>query len=225
MLLALDTATRLLSLAVHDGQQVLAEQTWQAPNNHTEILAPAVTDLLRHAGITIHDLTAFAVVNGPGSYTGVRIGVSMVKGMAAPQRLPAVPITSLDVLAAGQPKYSGTLIAVVSAGRGRVITGRYRWSYERWVPRGEPRLLKWAELFDTIDSEVTLAGEINPQGRDAYQQAKSNNDELLINFAPAAYSVRRASFAAELAWERLHEGSPDDFPATAIIPVYMNTIG
>jgi len=200
MILAVDTATRLLSLAVHDGERVLAELTWQAPNNHTEQLAPALDALVSNAGITMADLTALACVVGPGSYTGVRIGVATVKGLAAARALPAVAVSTLDALAAGQPKYRGTLIGVVGAGRGRVIAGRYRWNHDRWTGRGELRLLKWAALYETIDSEVTLAGEIDQKGREAYETAREANDELTVHFAPAAHSVRRASFAAEVAW-------------------------
>ncbi|MEO1441403.1 MAG: tRNA (adenosine(37)-N6)-threonylcarbamoyltransferase complex dimerization subunit type 1 TsaB [Chloroflexota bacterium] len=222
MLLAIDTATRLLSLAVRDEFTLLAEQTWQAPNNHTETLAPAIHSLLHNAGAAVDDLTALAVITGPGSYTGVRIGVSMAKGLAAARGLPLVGVTSLDALAAGQPRYDGTLIAVVRAGRGRVIAGRYRWSYTRWVPRGEPRLLKWAELYDTLDGRVTLAGEIDEQGRTAYAEATTEN--LSVEFAPVAHSLRRAGFAADIAWERLQSGTPEDFPAVAVTPIYMNTI-
>ncbi len=224
MLLAIDTATRMLSLAIHDGTQILAEQTWQAPNNHTEILAPALSALVGHAGMTTDDLTALAVVQGPGSYTGVRIGVAMAKGLAASRNLPLVGINTLEALAAGQPKYAGTLIAVVKAGRGRVVAGRYRWSYDSWVPRGEPRLLKWAALFETIDSEVTLAGELGPAAHTAYETARESRPDLTIHFAPPAYSLRRASFAAEVAWTRLRDGDPADFPAVQLAPIYMNTI-
>ncbi len=224
MLLAIDTATRMLSLAVHDGTRILAEQTWQAPNNHTAILAPALAALVGHAGVTTGDVTALAVVQGPGSYTGVRIGVAMAKGLAAARGLPLVGVNTLDALAAGQPKYAGTLIAVVAAGRGRVIAGRYRWSYDSWVPRGEPRLLKWDALFETIDSAVTLAGEIDPNGHSAYETACEERPDLTVHFAPPAHSLRRASFAAAVAWARLREGDPADFPAAQLAPVYMNTI-
>ncbi len=222
MLLAIDTATRLLSLALHDGDRLLAEQTRQAPNNHTEILAPTLASLFDHAGATITDLTALACVQGPGSYTGVRIGVAMAKGLAAPRGLPVIGVNTLDALAAGQPKYRGTLIAIVGAGRGRVIAGRYRWRNQGWAARGEPRLLKWAELFDTIDSEVTLAGEINAAGREVHAQHPPDGHP--VHFAPPAYSLRRAGFAAEYAWDKLRAGSPDDFPAATLAPIYMNTI-
>lgn len=224
MLLAIDTATRLLSLAVHDGHTLLAEQTLQAPNNHTEILAPAIDDIVHNAGASLSDLTAIAVVNGPGSYTGVRIGVAIAKGLATARALPVVGVTTLDVLAAGQPQYAGTLIAVVRAGRGRVIAGRYRWNYARWVPRGEMRLLKWQELYETIDGRVTIAGEVNETARDLLSQMQDTNPDLKVDFAPAAYSLRRAGFAAQVAWERLNSDEETNFAATQLVPIYMNTI-
>lgn len=222
MLLAMDTATRMLSLAVHSGDSILAEQTWQAPNNHTTQLAPAIAHIVQNAGLTMNDLTALAVVTGPGSYTGVRIGVSMAKGLAAFHSLPLVGVTTLDTLAAGQPKYDSTLIAVVRAGRGRVIAGRYRWNYTQWVPRGEPRLLTWTELFETIDGRATIAGEIDAAGRAAYADAVNNAAQ--VEFAPPVYSLRRASFAAEVAWTRLRESPSDAFAAVTVLPIYINEI-
>jgi tRNA threonylcarbamoyladenosine biosynthesis protein TsaB len=224
LLLAIDTATRMLSLAIRTEHTLLAEQTWQAPNNHTETLAAATATLLQHTGVTADDLTALAVVAGPGSYTGVRIGVSMAKGLAAARQLPLVSVTTLEALVAGQPKYDGTLIAVIQAGRGRVIAGRYRWNFASWVQRGEPRLFAWDGLYQTIDGRATLAGEIDDSGRKAHHEALQANPDLRVEFAPAAYSLRRASFAAEVAAQRLQAGTPDDFLATSVIPYYMNPI-
>lgn len=226
MLLAIDTATRMLSLAVRDEHTLLAEQTWQAPNNHTELLAPAIEMVLQRAGTAMDAVTAIAVVTGPGSYTGVRIGVSMAKGLAAARKLPLVGVTTLDAVAAGQPKYEGTLVVVVRAGRGRVIAGRYRWNYARWVQRGEPRLLTWEELYETIDGRATIAGEIDQRGQEAYQQlaGELTTADRRVEFAPAAFSLRRAGFVAEVAWEQLRDATPDDFAAVTVVPVYMNSL-
>lgn len=226
MILALDTATRQLSLAVHDGHCLRAEQTWQMPKQHTARLAPAIHDLLGFAEARVADLTAIAVVNGPGSYTGVRVGVSMAKGLAAAQNLPLIGINTLDVLAAAQPPNpnGAILIVAVQAGRGRVIAGRYRWNYVRWVQRGDPQLLKWAELYERIDSRVIIAGDVDDAARDAHTVASQANPDLNVSFASGAYSLRRAGFAAELGWERLREGSANDFPADQLMPLYLNTL-
>ncbi|MFZ4815302.1 MAG: tRNA (adenosine(37)-N6)-threonylcarbamoyltransferase complex dimerization subunit type 1 TsaB [Phototrophicaceae bacterium] len=224
MLLALDTATTQLSLALHDGTTLLAEQTLPTPNRHTEQLALHLRQLLNVTGQQVSALSAIAVVTGPGSYTGVRIGVAFAKGLAAPARLPLIGVSALDATAAGQPHHSGTLIALVRAGRGRVIVGRYRWSSSKWVARGEPKLMAWAELFSSIDGRVTLAGDIDASGHDAYKQALTANAELKVDFALPAFSLRRAGFVAEVAWGQLRAAAPSDFPAAIIHPVYMNTL-
>src|SRR4051812_14773720 len=126
-LLAIDSATQFISIALHDGQQMLSEQTWFSENHHTVELAPTVRALLAQSRLAFADLTALAVSIGPGAYTGLRIGVALAKGIAAVGNLPLVGISTLDILAAGQPQSTGALILVLPAGRGRVVTARYHW--------------------------------------------------------------------------------------------------
>ena len=94
-LLAIDTATQFISIALHDGQQMLAEQTWISENHHTVELAPAVRALLINAHMTPAELSWLAVSIGPGSYTGLRIGVALAKGIATAQRIPLVAYSPL----------------------------------------------------------------------------------------------------------------------------------
>ncbi|MEO8397708.1 MAG: tRNA (adenosine(37)-N6)-threonylcarbamoyltransferase complex dimerization subunit type 1 TsaB, partial [Chloroflexota bacterium] len=96
-LLAIDTATQFISIALHDGQQMLAEQTWISENHHTVELAPAVRALLINAHLSPAELSGLAVSIGPGSYTGLRIGVALAKGIATAQRIPLVGISTLDI--------------------------------------------------------------------------------------------------------------------------------
>ncbi len=220
-LLALDTATQFISLALHDGQRVLAEQTWHSPNNHTVELAPAVRDLLDHADLTPADLTALAVSIGPGSYTGLRIGVALAKGIATARGLPLVGISTLDILAAAQPQATGALILVLPAGRGRVVTARYHWRKGQWKMRGEPQNMDWDTLLTSIDGAATISGEVSDDQRAVIEAAQT---EHAITLAPAAFRLRRASFLAEEAWARLRaSGDPGAFPAAAVTPVYVKT--
>jgi tRNA threonylcarbamoyladenosine biosynthesis protein TsaB len=112
ILLAIDTATQIMSLALHDGDSLRAEVTWHTANNHTAELAPAVRDLLARSDTSLDDLTALAVSIGPGSYTGLRIGVALAKGLAAARGLPLVGVSSLDTLAAAQPYVQGSGLVV-----------------------------------------------------------------------------------------------------------------
>ena len=103
ILLGLDTSTRSVGLALYDGTQVLSEAVWTSHDHHTVELAPAVGDMLSRAGLEPSHLSAVAAATGPGSFTGLRIGLALAKGLALARRLPLVGIPSLDVLAAAQP--------------------------------------------------------------------------------------------------------------------------
>ncbi len=225
MLLAIDTATRVMSLALHDGQGLLSEQSWHTGNRHTEELAPAIHNMLKACNIPMQDLTALAVSIGPGSYTGLRIGVSLAKGIAAAHNLPIVGLTTLDTLAAGQPYYqNGTgLIAIVHAGRGRIIVKTYRRSKGRWHSRTEPRLMNWASLMETVDGPAHITGEIDADGLAAIAEAQAN--DVPITLAPPAHRLRRAGFLAEDAWELLRAAGDDksDYAPAKLLPIYIKT--
>ncbi|HSV85615.1 MAG TPA: tRNA (adenosine(37)-N6)-threonylcarbamoyltransferase complex dimerization subunit type 1 TsaB, partial [Levilinea sp.] len=82
MLLAVDTSTQWMGLALYDGSQVLGEATWKTNSHHTVELAPALDDLLRRTGVTPGDLRALGVATGPGAFTSLRIGLALVKGFS-----------------------------------------------------------------------------------------------------------------------------------------------
>lgn len=168
-------------------------------------------------------LTAIAVSTGPGSYTGLRIGVALAKGMAAAADLPLIGVSSLDTLAVAQP-YQNTrhgLIAVVSAGRSRIIAGIYRVKKGRWVADEPPVLTTWEALLKDLDGSFYITGEIDAAGRDAVQAAREK--EVSVTLTSAAYRIRRAGFLAEEAWRRYHEGTPDEFHPSKLLPVYLKT--
>jgi tRNA threonylcarbamoyladenosine biosynthesis protein TsaB len=220
MLLAIDTATQMISIALHDGRNLLAEKTWRTANNHTIELAPAVNRLLEQCDVGIPRLTGLAVSIGPGSYSGLRVGVALAKGLASARQLPLVGVSSLDTIASAQPHYQGGLIAVVQAGRGRVTVGRYQWRKGRWSPRGEPQLMNWETLIASIDGAAHVAGEVDEQGHLILDEAAQNN--VPVTLVPAAFRLRRAGFLAEAAWERLKTGK-DDFDAIRVAPIYVKT--
>ena len=218
MLLAIDTATRIMSLALHDGNTLLAEATWHTANNHTTELAPAIHEIMARSDTSLDQLTALAVSTGPGSFTGLRIGVALAKGIASAKKLPLVGITTHDVLAAGLPPFpQHGLVAVVEAGRGRIIAATYRWSHDMWVNRGEPRLMNWQTLLDNIDGPAYVTGEVNHEGREAIASAS-----VPVKLVPAVWRLRRAGFLAEAALQRLEAGE-EDFHPSRLAPVYVKT--
>ncbi len=220
MLLAIDTATRCLSLALYDGLQVRAEITWTTANQHTVELMPAIRELLRRATIAIQDLTFLAVSQGPGSFNGLRIGFSMAKGLAMARALPLIPIPTLDVIALAQPSFQGTMLAAIQVGRGRICAGTYRWQ-ERWVAQDDLKIMSWQEALETINTATLIAGEVDSSGHAEIERAISSGKPIRIS-TPAS-SLRRAGFLAELAWQRRESVSPGD--AVGAVPFYLHQPG
>jgi len=207
MLLALDTATRQLSLALHDGLSVAAEHSWRAGQHHTVELAPQAALLMRRAGVEPASLRGIAVALGPGSYTGLRIGLGLAKGLALAHNLPLVGVPTGDILMRAQAPRAHHARAVLQAGRGRVLVLPYQWNsqHERWEADGGARVLTWEALAGEIAGPTLVCGEIDEAGRDALRALKG---QALL--AAPAFSLRRAGFLAEIGWERIRAGQTDD---------------
>ena len=221
MLLAIDTATEILSIALHDGESLAAELTLRAGRQHSALLAPLIERTMTQAEVSMDELSALAVSVGPGSYTGTRIGVALAKGLAAPRDLPLAPVTTLETVLAAQPRRQDDppLVATVSAGRNRVIWAEYRCEADAWVERRAPRISDWHALLTTYDRPIRLSGEISPAGLAAIGLAREAG--AAIHLAPAAQRVRRAGYLAEVAWRRLRESAANAFPAERVMPVYL----
>lgn len=116
MLLAIDTSTHYASVALHDGSRLLGEHTWLANQDHTRTLLPNIERLLNDAQQAVTAVSAIAVALGPGSFNGLRVGLSTAKGLALAQGLPLTGATTLELLAA---EY-GLDEVIMNAGRGRV---------------------------------------------------------------------------------------------------------
>src|SRR5688500_6973988 len=100
MLLAIDTATRWTGLAIHDGAAGIVDSGWRSFISQTVVLAPAVADLLQRVGLTAAALSGIAVSLGPGSYTGLRVGLGLAKGLALANQTPLIGVPTLDIVAA-----------------------------------------------------------------------------------------------------------------------------
>lgn len=227
MLLAIDTATQIMSLALHDGEVLLAECALTVGRNHSACLAPMIQRIMAQSDVGAADLKALAVSVGPGSYTGLRIGVALAKGMAAVLDLPLAPVSTLDTIAAGQTFYDrrARLVALVPAGRGRVISAEYRARNGRWTAQGAASLQSWEDLLASYEGlSVWLTGEITRQGLQKARAAAAGGQD--IRLIPAAERWRRAGYLAEIAWRRLRAaGAEQDFSAARVMPIYLKSPG
>ena len=215
MLLAVDTSTAQIGLALYDGALVNGEIAWRSSQRHTVELAPAIADLLARCGFTMHDIRALGVALGPGSFTSLRVGLALVKGLALARHLPLIGIPTLDILAAAQPSSRLPLAAAVQAGRGRLAVGWYKSSKNGWQAKGPARVVTIEALIDEIESPSIVCGELTSDERQRFERGKAN-----IHLASPAQSVRRPAVLAELAWARWQEGKVDD--EASLAPIYLH---
>lgn len=219
MLLAIDTSTSWISLALYDGNAVRYEETWQSQYHHTVELAPAIDKLFEHTGKRTQDLTAIAVAIGPGSFTSLRIGLAAAKGFSLALKIPLVGVPSLDVVAAAQPlDAEKPLLAVLHAGRTRLAFATYRVEDGKWVGQGDAEIITPKELVKSIIEPTLICGELTEQAR-AIVGRRWKNAQIV---SPAR-CLRRAGFLAELGWERLAKGHVDD--PVGLSPIYLSTSG
>ncbi|MDT8323129.1 MAG: tRNA (adenosine(37)-N6)-threonylcarbamoyltransferase complex dimerization subunit type 1 TsaB [Bacteroidota bacterium] len=174
MMLGIDTAGEILSVAVISEDRVHGSRTLPQPNAHDAMLAPLIRELLTGCGLTPADLTGIAVSAGPGSFTGLRIGMAMAKGLAATLRISLATVSALDALAFavnrarptaddGTPfPDDGTLVAVLDARREQLYHAAFPLSggEERW--RGQAALSRAEDLAAALPGDSLLVGDGAP---------------------------------------------------------------
>lgn len=200
LLLALDTSTSIASVALFDGQRVLSETTWRAGREHSTRLLIEVEIALERVGRTQEHLSGLAVARGPGSFTGVRVALSVAKGIAGGLGLPAWGVSSLEVLAFAVGPTSLPVRAVLEAGRGRFATALYHAA----EPVAAPRLATLEELISLVEEETVVVGELPAEARARLEELPR------VRLAPTAVGARRAGFLAELGWQMAQRGDPGD---------------
>lgn len=189
MLLALDTATPAGSVAIGTGDRIVAVRTFDAPREHSTRLFPQIDGALADAGCERSQLEAVAVTTGPGSFTGLRIGLSAAKGLCMGLGIPLIPIGTLEALAARLPYCRLPVCTLLDARRGEVYAALYDTSSGLPQPLQAPcavapdQLLaqwglkdvlftgdgadKWAELLTTVPGGEMAPGAVRRPCADA----------------------------------------------------------
>lgn len=169
-LLAIDTATDSVSVAVHDGSSVVASAVARSPRRHAELLAPMVADVVDRAGLTLADVGAIAVDVGPGLFTGMRVGITTAKAFAEVLDVPIVPVTSLEALAHVVDAGDADVVAsVIDARRGEVFWAVFR-AGDR-MRLGDPRVGSPDECIADIAARgqsVVVSGSGMERHRDVF---------------------------------------------------------
>jgi tRNA threonylcarbamoyladenosine biosynthesis protein TsaB len=215
MLLAIDTATQTASIALYNEDALHTEHMWRTGANHTVQLMPSIVEACRRQELEPADLGAVGVSLGPGSFTGLRVGLSLAKGLALALRIPIIGVPTLDAIAYAHARESVPLCAVLPAGRGRWCVGWYEFREGEWQRRGDATLLNSVELIRALQEPALVCGEIDPPLAARVREAAPPG----VAVVDPASAARRAGYLAELAWQRYARGEQDDLASLA--PMYV----
>lgn len=224
MILAVDTASRWTGIALFDPQQgaLIEERGWVSVKRQTVELGEAVANLLTDTGVRTEQLTGLVSAIGPGSYTGLRIGLGFLKGISlVHNQLPIVGVYTHDIVAAMLPDLNSSreLIVTVEAGRKRILTARYtKQADSSWERMGSFDNPTWPELIEQINNPVYIAGEVSPEGQVLVQETGSDPDLIQL---VTHLTGRSAGTLARLGWQKLQM---DDIPSPLeITPYYLRS--
>ena len=212
--LAIDTSTETASIALVKDSKVLAELTWCCGENHTVELMPNLSYLLSQTGLSLQSVSCVIVATGPGSFNGLRVGVSTAKGLAFALSIPIVGISTLEAQAYQHAETGLPVCAVSNAGRGEIAVGMYQKKRGGWRQLVVEHITTVDMLCSEIRGKTVVCGEYLP----ALEQIKKHLRQKAVMPTPAAL-VRRAGFLAELGQQRINAGNYDE-PAT-LQPLYL----
>lgn len=215
LLLAVDTSTPGGSIALCDGEEVLFECYRKLPGTHTDWLLPAIEQLFNDAGIGLHDLALLAVVHGPGSFTGLRVGMATVKGLAIGGDLPVAGISSLELLASSLPHARMPVCALLDARKKEVYAGLFDTHTGRPEILGRELVIDPEQLLDSLSGDILFIGD----GADVYRTLIVRQLGSRAHFAGASCSAPRASRAAALALAMRDAGQLQ--PLAGLSPCYI----
>jgi len=214
-ILAIDTSSLTGSVALCRGERLVAESVLNVSTTHSDRLLCQIDLLLRDAGWRLEDLDFLVAVSGPGSFTGLRIGVATVKGLAQALAKPVIGVSSLRTLAMNLPLCPLPICVFLDARKNEVYSQMFRWTAAGPVEIGPAQVLPPAILLQSLEEKVALVGDGVPIYRELIESFPAGN--LLLPAAPAHQP--RASQAAWLGWQDLL--ADKQISATALVPVYI----
>jgi tRNA threonylcarbamoyl adenosine modification protein YeaZ len=213
MLVAIDSSTDTASLALAKEGKVLAEASWRCGQNHSVELLPHLVRLLDEAKVSLKDASCIIVAKGPGSFNGLRVGLSTAKGLAFSLGIPIIGISSLEMEAYGHADTGLPTCPIFNAGRGEIATALYQKRNNQWRQLSPEHITTIDALSDEIGEPTLFCGEYVKTI--ARQLKKGLKGKALI----APDQMRSAVSLIELAKPRIDADDYDDL--ATLQPIYL----
>lgn len=218
IILALDTSSIVATAALMENDKLIGEYVINHKRTHSQKLMPMIEALMKSCEIHMEDIDVIAVAKGPGSFTGLRIGVATAKGLAHAMNIPVVGISTLDALAFNLPYCEGLICPILDARRNQVYTGVYKWDDGMLHRIEEPMARSLEELIERLaerSESVLFVGDGLDKHMEQLRKALTNR----VMTPPNSVKMPRASSVAELALQRVKEGKVESF--YTLMPEYL----
>ena len=216
IVLSVDSSSKVATGAILTDDVLLGEYILNDKREHSVILMPLIENLLKECNLTIDDIDGYVVSKGPGSFTGLRIGMATVKGMSFGNNKPYISISSLDALAYNLISFNGIICPIMDALRENVYTALYKNNNDSLEKIMDYTALDIDELVNLLKSkneEVIFVGD------GLYKHKKYICDNFpKAHFAPVHLNIIRASSLGELGLNLLRNGICDDSNSA---PIYL----
>ncbi len=212
MELSIDTSTAWGGLALSQEGQLIAELTWKPGQNHTSEMLPNIDRLLAMAKADIHDMSAIFAARGPGSYNGLRAGISAAKGLAFSLSLPLVGVSTLEIEAFPFAFTGLPICPLQDAGRGEIASALYSLD-GNWRCLKEPYLTTVESLCKEVSVKTLFCGEIPPAAADAIKSTLGSKAIVPED------RLRHSGSLAQLGWLKLSSGQKDNL--ATLQPIYL----
>ena len=214
-ILAVDTATESCSIACTSNRDVIIESTLQKKQTHSKHLFGIILSVLQLVGLRLDQLDGFAVTKGPGSFTGVRIGMSAVKGLSMATHKPIVGISTLEALAMQAATPSMLICPMIDARRKEIYSAGYRLTEGRLSLASREQVMVPSQFLSRIDEPSVFVGS----GALSYRQQIADILGEFAHFAPRGQHVIRASTVAWLSLARFRQSHYDHL--AEFTPTYL----
>lgn len=214
MILALDTSDSQASAALCRDGLAVAEWSWDTAGNHSRHMHLAVQHMLALLSVSVREVTGLVVAKGPGSFSGLRVGVSFAKGLAMALDIPLAGIGTLDTIAFQASACGDSVWAAMPAGRMQVYSARFEGRGARWRRSSEYMIVSEEDMVAISAEDGVLAG---PAAHAIAGRAALIGQQR--NIVPPAWQLRRAAFLAELGKQYFDRGGPDE--ASTLEPLYL----
>ncbi len=215
MELSIDTSTDTAGIALSSQGEIIAELTWHAGQNHTAELAPNLLCIMEQTGLSLKDINGIIVAQGPGSFNGLRVGMSFVKGLALALDIPLVGISTLEVEAFPYASTALPICPIQNAGRGEIATALFQTKKGKWCRLAEEHITTVEALIPEIERRTIFCGRI-PLAIVPLLRERLRGKALIVE---GSAGFRRAGYLAELGWSRLKSCDFDHSPT--LEPLYL----